>query len=298
LLAPGDAASAEFLEKTRFLLTVEPGTAAGPIAVFDSGVGGLSVLRHMRALLPHENLLYLADQAHVPYGERPPVQVCAFAETITRFFLEQRAKAIVVACNTATAAALSYLRATFPHCPFVGMEPAVKPAAESTETGVVGVLATAGTFESQRYASLMARFAQDVALFEDTCDGLVALVEAGRVQGPEVEALLRRYVTPMMVAGVDTLVLGCTHYPFVLPALRQVVGDAVAIIDPAPAVVHQVQRVLQRYTLAAQRGALGTVRAFTTGEPRHFAHLARQLLGYPLPVTALHWQDGRLQSVA
>jgi len=279
---------------------------AGPIALFDSGVGGLSVLRHVRRLLPAEPLLYLADQAHVPYGGRPAAEVRAFSEAVTHFFLDRGAKLVVVACNTATAAALGHLRATFPHIPFVGMEPAVKPGAAETRSGKVGVLATAGTFESQRYASLMERFARDVTLYEDPCAGLVPLIEAGDVDGRAAEQLLRRCLAPMLAAGVDTVVLGCTHYPFVLPLIRQIAGEGVAIIDPAPAVARQVQRVLSRHSLAspaaAGRAAPGTVRAFTTGDPGRFAALSARLLGdrllddrppgEGLPVSGLRWRDG------
>lgn len=262
----------------------------GPIALFDSGVGGLSVLRHVRRLLPADPLLYLADQAHVPYGERPAAQIRAFSEAVTRFFLDRGARIVVVACNTATAAALSHLRAAFPHVPFVGMEPAVKPGAAQTRSGRVGVLATAGTFESQRYASLMERFARDVTLYEDPCDGLVPLIEAGELDAPATEELLRRCLAPMLAAGVDTLVLGCTHYPFVLPLIRRVAGDGVVIIDPAPAVARQVQRVLARHNLALNAAAPGTVQTFTTGDPDRFAALASRLLGERLPTTALRWR--------
>ncbi|MDX1686939.1 MAG: glutamate racemase [Candidatus Promineifilaceae bacterium] len=260
-----------------------------PIALFDSGVGGLSVLRSVRRLLPAEPLLYLADQAHVPYGGRPAAQVRTFSEAVTHFFLDRGAKLIVVACNTATAAALGHLRAAFPHVPFVGMEPAVKPGAAQTRSGKVGVLATAGTFESQRYASLMHRFARDVTLYEDPCTGLVPLIEAGQLDTPATEQLLRRCLSPMLAAGVDTLVLGCTHYPFVLPLIRHIAGEDVAIIDPAPAVARQVQRVLTRHNLIAPAPS-PTIHAFTTGDPGPFTALASRLLGHPLPTTPLHWR--------
>lgn len=266
-----------------------------PIALFDSGVGGLSVLRCVRRLLPNEPLLYLADQAHVPYGPRPAAQIRAYTEAVARFFLRHNAKVIVLACNTATAAALHHLRAAFPHLPFVGMEPAVKPGAAQTRTGKVGVLATAGTFESQRYASLMQRFAHHVTLYEDACDGLVPLIEAGELDAPATEQLLRRCLSPMLAAGVDTLVLGCTHYPFVLPLIRRIAGRDVAIIDPAPAVARQVQRLLTRHNLAAPAPPAGAppppIHAFTTGDPARFAALASHLLDDdPLPVTPLHWR--------
>lgn len=271
-----------------------PVGADGPVAVFDSGVGGLSVLRHLRRLLPHEDLIYLADQAHVPYGPRPAPEVQHFARGITRFFGARAAKIVVVACNTATAAALNYLRATFPHVPFVGMEPAVKPGAARTETGKVGVLATAGTFESQRYRRLMSRYAGNVTLYEDSCRGLVSLIEEGLLDAPQTQALLERCMAPMLEAGVDTIVLGCTHYPFVLATIRAIAGPDVTIIDPAPAVARQTLRVLQGQALLNETGGVGQVTAFTTGDSGRFAALAQRLSPLPLPVSPLRWQGGRL----
>ncbi|PJH74707.1 MAG: glutamate racemase, partial [Anaerolineae bacterium CG_4_9_14_0_8_um_filter_58_9] len=163
---------------------------ASPLGIFDSGVGGLSVLRAIRQELPHENVLYFADQGHVPYGPRPLEEVRAFSEEITRFLLSLGAKLIVVACNTASAAALHHLRQTFPDIPFVGMEPAVKPAAEHTQTGVVGVLATPATFQGALYASVVERFANGVTLLQDTCPGLVAQIEAGNLDTPATRAIL------------------------------------------------------------------------------------------------------------
>jgi len=253
------------------------------------------VLRHIRALLPHEDLIYLADQAHVPYGPRPATQIRALSLAIAEFFLEQPAKVVVLACNTATAAALTYLRDQFPDIPFVGMEPAVKPGATRTKTGRVGVLATAGTFKSQRYAQLMARFARDITLYEDPCTGLVPLIEEGRLDDPQTEQLLQGCLAPMLAAGVDTVVLGCTHYPFVLPVIEKLVGPEVSVIDPAPAVARQTQRVLQRAALETTNRTSGQIRAYTSGDPARFRALAGQLLASPLRVTGLRWQAGTLQ---
>jgi glutamate racemase len=270
----------------------------GPIAIFDSGVGGLSVLRHVAARLPRANLIYLADQAHVPYGPRPAGEVLAFSEGITRFLLAHQARLIIVACNTATAAALTSLRATFPDTPFVGMEPAVKPGARETRTGKVGVLATAGTFESQRFTDLMARHASDVRLYENPCRGLVPLIERGQLDGAETEQLLRGCLGPMLSAGVDTVVLGCTHYPFVLPLIARLAGPDVTLIDPAPAVARQAQRLLVRQEGAVGDAAPGTLLAYTTGDPSAFASLASRLLGQPVAVRGLRWQQGALEPAA
>lgn len=271
------------------------------VGVFDSGIGGLSVLRHLQQLLPHENFIYLADQAHVPYGPRSPEEIRRLSEAVTRTLLAQPIKLLVVACNTASAAALSYLRQTFPDLPIVGMEPAVKPAARQTQTGKVGVLATAGTFESQRYASLMARFAQGVSLYENPCRGLVELIEAGNMEGEETAVLLQQILAPMIQAGVDTLVLGCTHYPFVQPLLTRLLANApqpVTIIDPAPAVARQAQRVLVQRNLLTQRSQQatpttpGTTRYLTTGPAAGLAQAVEQLLGERVEVETAVWRDG------
>lgn len=260
------------------------------IGLFDSGVGGLSVLRHIRAALPHEHLLYVADQAHVPYGPRPAEEICAFSEGITRFLLAQGARLIVIPCNTASAAALTYLRQTFPDVPFVGMEPAVKPAAAQTKSGKVGILATVGTFESQRYTELMARFAQGIELHQDPCIGLVGLIEAGLTDTPETEQLLKTAVFPMLQAGVDTLVLGCTHYPFVIPTLERVAGTAVSIIDPAPAIVRQTRHLLHTHQLQNLAATPGTTRFVTTGQAEQLALRVQQLLRWEVDVETAVWQ--------
>ncbi|MCP4423146.1 MAG: glutamate racemase [Chloroflexi bacterium] len=268
-----------------------------PIAVFDSGVGGLSVLRHIRAQTPQEQLVYLADQANVPYGSRSLAEIRAFCEAITRFLLKEfNAKLIVVACNTASGAALTHLRQTFPGTPFVGMEPAVKPAAVQTKRGKVGVLATAGTFQSQRYEALMARFAQGVDVFEDPCRGLVELIESGKIDTLETERLLRACVTPMLTAGVDTLVLGCTHYPFIRPLLAQIVGPDIVIIDPAPAVARQTARILLQRALSAPAGSLGGALALTTGDVSKLADFAERALSFPAEVKMAVWHNGRLRT--
>ncbi|MBX3057064.1 MAG: glutamate racemase [Anaerolineae bacterium] len=264
------------------------------IALFDSGVGGLSVLTHIRAQLPGENLLYLADQAHVPYGPRSHAEIIQFCEGITRFFLAQQAKAVVIACNRASAAALTLLRERFPDVPFVGMEPAVKPAAQQTKTGKVGVLATVGTLESERYASLMARFAGDVTVWEDPCVGLVELIEAGQTDTPEMEQFLRRTLAPMLSNGVDTLVLGCTHYPFIRPSLTRI-APHLTIIDPAPAVAQQTHRVLQQANLLSPSTNGGQITLLTTGPATPFAQLARQLIGYEGEVGTAVWQGSILR---
>ncbi len=276
-------------------------TAAQPIGIFDSGVGGLSVLRHIQGLLPNERILYLADQAHVPYGPRSLAEIRHFSQEITRFLIGQDAKIIVVACNTASAAALTPLRAIFPQVPFVGMEPAVKPAARNTRSGKVGVLATESTFASARYAQLMSRFAQGVEVLEDPCRGLVPLIEAGQISTYETEQLLRSVLRPMFDFGVDTLVLGCTHYPFIKPVIEAIIKTdatemSVSIIDPSPAVARQTATVLARKQILAPSEQKGSLHLFTSARAQTLADLGGKLLGNPLVVNEVVWHESKLAS--
>jgi glutamate racemase len=264
------------------------------IGVMDSGVGGLSVLRHLEVLLPQEDFLYIGDQANVPYGPQPAAAVRRYSRGITRYLLDQGAKMVVVACNAASAAALTDLRETYPWVPFVGMEPAVKPGAGQTRSGRIGVLATIGTFGSQRYADLMARYAQGVAAYEDPCPGLVEQIEAGELETAKTEAIIRRAVEPMLAEGVDTLVLGCTHYPFARPLIERVAGPEVAVIDPAPAVAAQTKRVLAERNLFGPDHGDGRVRAVTSGDPARFHSLAERLMGRPLEVGGVCWEGERV----
>jgi len=268
---------------------------SAPIGIFDSGVGGLSVLKAIRQQLPGETMLYLADQAHVPYGPRPLAQVQAFADGITRYLLSQGAKLIVVACNSASAAALQVLRQTFPDVSFVGMEPAVKPAAERTQSGVVGVLATPATFQGALYASVVERFAQDVTLLQHTCPGLVAQIEAGQLDAPQTRMILEDALLPMLNRGIDTIVLGCTHYPFVIPLIENIAGPGVRVIDPAPAIARQVGRVLEgRGQLYGGDSPCKGVRYFTTGEAERLQSLLPRLMGEPGIIGRLEWEEGQL----
>lgn len=257
---------------------------ANPIGMFDSGVGGLTVFQAVRRLIPAQPVIYLADQAHVPYGPRPLDEVRRFSEEITRYLLSQGARIIIVACNTASAAALHHLRQVFPETPFVGMEPAVKPAAESTQTRRVGVLATPATFQGELYASVVERFAGDVLLYQDTCPGLVSEIEAGRLHGGEARAILERAIRPMLAAGIDTIVLGCTHYPFAIPLIQSLAGDGVRVIDPAPAVARQAQRLLAARGWLSAADNIGPIRYLTTGDPAAFRSILPILNVEPGPV--------------
>ncbi len=258
-----------------------------PVGVFDSGVGGLSVLREIRARLPRESLLYVADSGHVPYGEKSPEYIRERCRRIADFLLGQGAKALVLACNTATAAAVAELRECHPGLPVVGMEPAVKPAAAATRTGTVGVLATTGTLKSARFAALLDRFAGDVRVVTQPCPGLVERIEAGELDGPQTRELLEGFVAPLLLEGCDTLILGCTHYPFIKPLLRRLVPESISLIDTGAAVARQLERLLQADGLLAD-GSAGA-RFWSSGEPAELKRVLPLLWGAvaavePLPV--------------
>jgi glutamate racemase len=267
-----------------------------PIGLFDSGIGGLSILREVRRLLPAEDLEYLADQAHVPYGSRPLDEVRSFSEGITRFLLERRAKLVVVACNTASAVALHHLRRTFPQTPFVGMEPAVKPAAQATRTRVVGVLATPATFQGELFASVVERFAAGVRVVEQTAPGLVEQIEAGDLQGPATRRIVEGALRPLLAQGADTIVMGCTHYPFVIPLVQELAGPEVQVIDPSPAIARQTQRVLEEKGPAASKRGAGRVRLFTSGDVHGLEVWTARLPELAGEVLPAQWVEGRLES--
>jgi glutamate racemase len=266
---------------------------SGPVGIFDSGVGGLSVWREIARELPQESLVYFADQAHLPYGPRPAEEVRQFAEAITGQLLGLGCKAIVVACNTASAAALKHLRERHPEIPFVGMEPAVKPAALQSKSRVVGVMATPGTLQGRMFALAVQRFAAGVTLINQPCAGLVERIESGELDSPATETLLRELLKPMLGAGADTIVLACSHYPFVLPLIRRIAGDAVQIIDPAPAVARQLRRLLEQRGAAALTGAAHR-RFLTTGNTATFGETLRRLLAQDGNIEARIWRGSEL----
>jgi glutamate racemase len=266
-----------------------------PIGIFDSGVGGLSVLREVRLQLPEEDLIYIADQAHVPYGIRSRDEVLLFSEGIVRFLLNKKVKLIIIACNTASAVALKILRKSYPALPFVGMEPAVKPAAEETSTGIVGVLATPATFQGALYASTVERFAKGVKILPDTCPGLVECIEEGKIDHPETREILLKALQPMLSEGVDEIVMGCTHYPFVIPLIKEIVGELVQVIDPAPAVARQTSKLLGEYDLLTNGGKPGQTEFLTSGDPLEFKRIIGQLLKLDASVSAVNWAGGDLR---
>jgi glutamate racemase len=272
-------------------------SAAGPIGVLDSGVGGLSIVRALRQELPGEALVYVADQAHLPYGPRPLSELRAFVHAITDFLLARDAKTIVVACNAASAAALLYLREKFPRVPFVGMEPAVKPASQSTRSGIVGVLTTAATAGGPLYARVVDRYANDIDVRTIVCPELVQAVENGAATLDDLRPLFTRELAPVLAQGADQIVLGCTHFPFATEAIQAFAGPHVTIIDPSPAVARQTRRVLGQHNLLNSTARPAPPAYYTTGDPTRFATLAATLLDErsPAPTSRLIWgADGKL----
>jgi glutamate racemase len=263
-----------------------------PIAMFDSGVGGLSILRDVRSLYPNEDILYFGDQGHVPYGPRPLDQIRGFVRGISRFFLKRNVKVIVIPCNAASAAGLHHARETFPQVPFVGMEPAIKPAAERTQKGVIGVITTKATYQGELFASVVDRFAKDIQVVTQVCPEFVRLVEAGQFDGEEVRAVAQGYLQPLCEAGIDQLVIGCTHFPFLIRVLKDILGPRVEIVDPGPAIARQTGRVIAQMRNSDEH--VGQVSYFTSGDASHFLDVARMLVNEPVEesqVRHLNWLD-------
>jgi len=264
--------------------------AANPIGVFDSGVGGLSVLHEIRRALPGEDLLYVADSAHAPYGDKSRQFIEASSIAITEFLVSRNAKAIVVACNTATGAAVTTLRSKF-SMPIIAMEPAVKPAVTNTKSGVIGVLATSRTLAGDNFVKLFARYGEHVQILGQACPGLVEQVEAGDLSGDKTRLLLERYVLPLLEQGADTIVLGCTHYPFLAPLIRQITGPTVAVIDSAAAVARQLRRRLEVGDLLADEDRVGAESFWTSGRLANAQPLVAQLWQAEVKVSALPSQS-------
>jgi len=265
-----------------------------PIGVFDSGLGGISVLRELVRRLPHEDFIYVADSGHCPYGGKSQQQIIARAVAITDFLLGRGVKLVVVACNTATVAAVEYLRANYSGG-FVGMEPAVKPAVALTRSGVVGVLATVATLSGEKLHKLIDRHAGSVRIITQPCPGLPERVEAGELESAETRALIERYTAPLLAGGADVLVLGSTHYPFLRPLIQQVVGAEVKLLDTGEAVARRVEQVLAggsaadgaNEDLRGDAAGQGAVEWFTSGTPQHLQTVGSRLWGLPIAAASL-----------
>jgi len=260
--------------------------SGAPVGVFDSGVGGLSVLREIRHELPAENLIYVADSGYAPYGDRSEDYVRGRAVAVMEFLRGQGAKAVVVACNTATGIAVDALRAGY-DVPIVAIEPAVKPAVARTRSGVVGVLATPQTLAGQKFARLVSTHAGDVEVLTQACPGLVEQVEAAELASPSTRSLVERYLRPVLDRGADTIVLGCTHYPFLADMIREIAGPAVTVIDSAVPVARELRRRLQSSGLLAPVSRRGSETFWTTGSVENVRSVIGRLWAREADVRAL-----------
>ena len=256
-----------------------------PIGIFDSGIGGLSVLRHIRDQLPNENLLYFADSGFAPYGEKPESAVIERVMKITSYLLNDNCKALVVACNTATAAAIHLLREKYPHIPIVGIEPGLKPAAAITKSRTVGVLATERTLKSDKFKNLKQRLAEQtgVKFIMQACPGLADIIEKNELHSAKTTELIRRFTEPLIEQKADTIVLGCTHYPFVQTTIEKILAESgiqnTQIIDTGIAVTRQLIRLLNQYQLMQEKATIRSgVHALTTGSAALLSQQFEQLL--------------------
>lgn len=263
-----------------------PADAYAAIGVFDSGVGGISVLQHIHSLLPNEHLIYVADSKHAPYGNKTPDNITERCFALADFLITKNVKAIVVACNTATAAAIDAMREKYT-LPIIGMEPAVKPAAEASKNGIVGVLATVGTLKSAQFAALLESYGRNVKVVTQGCTGLVECIERGELDAPNTQVLIRQYCAPLLAEGADTIVLGCTHYPFVREVIANVVGKSVSLIDTGSAVAKQLKRQLEESDLQTNLNQQGKVQIFTNSPAENAKKVIEMLWGKAADVTYL-----------
>lgn len=257
-----------------------------PIGIFDSGIGGTSIWKAIHELLPGESTLYLADSKHAPYGGKTPSEIIALSVKNTEWLVQKGCKLIVVACNTATTAAISHLREHYP-VPFIGIEPAIKPASLRTQTGAVGVLATRGTLSSALFHQTADLYSSGITVVEQTGDGLVALIEQGKLNTPEMRKLLETYLLPMLERHIDHLVLGCTHYTYLIPELRKLLPETVTIIDAREAVARQTQTVLQKNGL---RNTANTPVTYQFYSNRDETLLARFLADVKVEIEVGFWE--------
>ncbi len=256
--------------------------SVAPIGVFDSGVGGISILLELKKLLPNEKFLYLADSAHCPYGVKPLAEIRERTLEVTDYLIGLGAKLIVVACNSACVAGLDQIRAKYPELPVVGVEPAVKPAHEATKNGKIGVLATSLTLSGTRFASLLEKYGTGAKVFTQPAPALVDLVESGELNSPATERTLHQYLDPLLAEGIDTLVLGCTHYPFLRGMIEAICGSKVTVIDTGAAVARQTARLLDQYQLATTATAPQEAIFYTSGEPSMVQEVMQKLWSEPI----------------
>lgn len=257
-----------------------------PIGFFDSGVGGTSIWKEVVQLLPNENSIYLADSRNAPYGEKPSNEIIALSRKNTEKLIEMGAKLIVVACNTATTNAIDTLRNSYP-VPFIGIEPALKPAATNSVGKSIGILATKGTLSSALFAKTSGLYANNIDIIEVVGEGLVQLIEEGKIDTPEMESLLRDLIAPMLKAQIDYLVLGCSHYPFLTPKLKEILPESVKIIDSGEAVARQTKRILEKFDLFNNSGKVSKHQLFSNSNPEVLAKLVGEVLNPSIKVSYL-----------
>ena len=255
-----------------------------PIGIFDSGVGGTSIYKEIEALLPNENTIYLADSANAPYGNKTAEEILELSIKNTELLLNKNCKLIIVACNTATTNAIKTLRTTY-NVPFIGIEPAIKPASLNSKTKAVGILATKGTLSSALFHNTTNLYRNDVQVIEQDGDGIVPLIEAGQTLSKDMESLLKQYLKPMIAANIDYLVLGCTHYPYLLPLLLQLLPKHVKIIDSGEAVARQTKAILKIKALLNTQTIPATHEFYTNGNP----NVMHDLLGHSYTVNVLNF---------
>ncbi len=238
-----------------------------PIGIFDSGVGGTSIWKEIHKLLPKENSIYLADSINAPYGPKGEKAIIQLCIKNTELLLEKGCKLIVVACNTATTNAINYLRTTY-KVPFIGIEPAIKPAALNTKTNAVGILATQGTLTSALFSKTSGKFANNINVIEQVGEGIVDLIESGKLYSEEMTELLKTYLEPMIKANIDYLVLGCSHYPYLIPQLTKLLPNNVKIIASGEAVARQTRAILHKYNSLNNENNYPKIEFFTNGKPK------------------------------
>lgn len=238
-----------------------------PIGIFDSGIGGTSIWKEVVKLLPNENTIYLADSKNAPYGEKSSEEIIALSIKNTEYLISKECKLIIVACNTATTNAIDYLRKNYT-IPFIGIEPAIKPAALLSKTGAIGILATKGTLSSKLFEKTTKEYTKNITTIEQDGEGLVPLIEEGKLNSPEINELLSTYLKPMLKFNIDHLVLGCTHYPYLIPQIKKIIGDKITIIDSGEAVARQTKAVLEKHNLLSTSTAKSRHQFYTNADTK------------------------------
>ncbi|OGS72167.1 MAG: glutamate racemase [Flavobacteria bacterium RIFCSPLOWO2_12_FULL_35_11] len=238
-----------------------------PLGIFDSGIGGTSIWKEVVKLLPNENTIYLADSKNAPYGEKSSEEIIALSVKNTEYLLSKGCKLIIVACNTATTNAIDYLRKNYA-IPFIGIEPAIKPAALLSKTGAIGILATKGTLSSKLFEKTTKEYTKNITTIEQDGEGLVPLIEEGKLNSPEINELLTTYLKPMLKFNIDHLVLGCTHYPYLIPQIKKIIGDNITIIDSGEAVAKQTKAVLEKHNLLSTSTTKSRHQFYTNSETK------------------------------